>query len=87
MGGDLPVVWCPHCNRPVQIVALNCRIFRCGQFIKDCPLGPRDGQLPPHASRAVCERAVGEGLIYGCGKPFMVHGQGDQLEAKPCDYI
>jgi len=68
-------VECPSCGVMVEILALNCAIFRCGVF--------RDSgqQLPPHASREMCESAVPK--IWGCGKPFRVVNN----KAELCDFI
>jgi len=72
---------CPHCQMLVQVPrdGLNCQIFRHG-VLKSNP----DVQIPPHASQAECEQLVANGLIYGCGKPFIYRG-GDAAEI--CGYI
>jgi hypothetical protein len=72
---------CPHCQMLVQVPrdGLNCQIFRHG-VLKSNP----DVQVPPHASQAECEQLVANGLIYGCGKPFIYRG-GDTAEI--CGYI
>ena len=53
---------CPNCNVTIEIVALNCGVFRCGIY-KDNGL-----QINPHLPQAECE-LLGD-TIYGCGKPF-----------------
>ena len=72
---------CPHCQMLVQVPrdGLNCQIFRHG-VLKSNP----DVQVPPHAPQAECEQLVANGLIYGCGKPFIYRG-GDTAEI--CGYI
>jgi hypothetical protein len=72
---------CPHCGMVVQVPrdGLNCQIFRLGVFRSN-----PDEQIPPHASRAECERLLQEGLIYGCGRPFIYRGG---ATAQICDYI
>jgi len=60
------IVRCPTCGRYIEILQLNCAIFRCGIF-KDSYK-----QLPPHSSQEECEQAIKNGLIFGCGKPFEV---------------
>ena len=71
-------VECPHCQGIVQIEEINCRIFRHGVFISS------GLQVPPHESKENCDKYSELGLIYGCGKPFMLS---DTLEALVCDYI
>jgi hypothetical protein len=71
------ILICPHCNGTVEIVALNCRIFRHGIF-------KRNGQqIPPHASKLDCDRWVERSEIWGCGKPFKI----EDNVAVVCDYI
>lgn len=67
---------CPHCDGEIQIIALNCGIFRHAIF--------KDGtQMNAHASKEECDRVVKEDLVYGCAKPFqIINGQ-----AVKCEYI
>jgi hypothetical protein len=67
---------CPHCGGEIQIIELNCKIFRHAVY--------KDGkQLDPHASKELCDLVVKENLVYGCAKPFqIVDGK-----AVKCDYI
>lgn len=69
---------CPHCQRSIIIIELNCKIFRCGIF-KDT-----GKQLNPHASKDECDRVLKENLIYGCGKPFRITHDKKLII---CDYI
>jgi hypothetical protein len=55
---------CPHCEQAVEVLAVNCRIFRCGVYISN------NKQINPHMSQENCIRLQSSGLIYGCGKPF-----------------
>lgn len=71
------LVKCPHCNEEVDIIELNCGIFRHGIYKKD------HKQLDPHAPKDLCDKVVRENLIYGCGKPFKVV---DGI-AISCEYI
>ena len=68
---------CPHCGVVVQVVDIACGIFRCGEFKNN------QGQIPPHADRATCERLVQEALVWGCAKPFRFDGH----TATACDYL
>ena len=71
------VVVCPHCNEKIEIIEINCGIFRHAQFKNNSK------QLDPHATKEECERVVKEELIYGCGKPFkIINGQ-----AIKCGYV
>lgn len=71
------IVVCPNCGDFIEILEINCGIYRHGVF-KDT-LEP----IPPHSRKEECDRYVKEGLIYGCGNPFqVVNGV-----AEDCDYI
>jgi hypothetical protein len=72
------VISCPHCNDPILIDQLNCKIFRHAVF-KNNGL-----QINPHASKLECEDYLIKNLIYGCGKPFKINSQ---YLAEICDYI
>lgn len=72
------IIQCPHCNIFVEILALNCGIFRCGMLKKD------GSQINPHLDQASCERLVQNGEIDGCSKPFQVSLTG---EVTICGYI
>lgn len=71
-------VVCPWCERPTIILSVNCGIFRHGVCKKKMI------QIPPHASKNVCDKLVKEDKIYGCGKPFQVKNDGTTSK---CDYI
>ena len=76
------VVNCPHCQEPVLIEKLNCRIFRHGTYINT------NEQIPPHTSKEICDNLVQEKRIYGCGKPFqIVEDPTSEWCAIVCDYI
>jgi|LakMenEpi03Aug12_release.lakeMendotaPanAssembly.Ray.scaffolds.fasta_scaffold804379_2 hypothetical protein len=73
------VVKCPHCSILVEVVELNCRIFRCGIFKETYQ------QINPHLSKKECDDLVLNNSIYGCGKPFQIPaGSSDPVI---CDYI
>ena len=78
----LTTIQCPHCGGWVEVIMLNCRIFRHGQF------KTTSQQIDPHASKDQCDEYVQKGLIYGCGKPFLVTQEpsGDFVTTV-CDYI
>ena len=52
------IIQCPHCGIFIEIVELNCKIFRCGIY-KDTYI-----QIPPHLPFLECVRLVQEDLIY-----------------------
>jgi len=58
------IISCPHCNQSIEVVEINCRIFRCGIMKSDFK------QINPHLPKSECDRLFAEQLIYGCGKPF-----------------
>lgn len=79
---------CPHCNQLIEIVELNCCIFRCGIYRET------GEQIPPHHPKAECDRLAEQELIFGCGKPFRVESHPDpnknneiSYQAIICDYI
>lgn len=75
------IINCPHCNIPVLISKLNCRIFRHGVFIEN-----RE-QINPHSSQQLCDEYVKNKLIYGCGKPFRIINENSIYKAVICEYI
>jgi hypothetical protein len=75
-------VCCPHCNITIEIIELNCRIFRCGIFKTN------GQQIDPHLQKAQCEQLIARNEIYGCGKPFKVDPQTDgTVVCYDCGYI
>jgi DNA-directed RNA polymerase subunit RPC12/RpoP len=75
-------VSCPHCNITIEIIELNCRIFRCGI------LKSTGQQIDPHLAKEHCDRLFEKGEIHGCGKPFKVDTQPDgSLVCYDCGYI
>jgi hypothetical protein len=75
------VVTCPHCNDQILIEQLNCKIFRHGI------LKSNNTQINPHASKEECEYYINNNLIYGCGKPFIIVENNNELTAVICEYI
>ena len=66
---------CPYCKIGIEIIEVNCSIFRCGIY-KDT-----FQQIPPHLPKKDCDELKDK--IYGCGRPFkLVNGK-----LEPCDYI
>ena len=72
------IITCPHCDDPIIIDQLNCKIFRHGVFKKT------NQQINPHASKIECDEYLTNDLIYGCGKPFRII---DNNTVEICDYI
>lgn len=69
------VAQCPHCQQWMEIVQLNCKIFR-------------HGNLPPHSKKEVCDRYGSDPALPGCGGPFRVtRSQDGQLSVNSCGYI
>lgn len=71
------IINCPNCDISIEILALNCKIFRCG-ILKSTYL-----QIGPHTDKQTCDYLKEKDLIYGCGKPFMIVDN----KAVTCDYI
>lgn len=74
-------VICPHCGDIIEILEINCKIFRHGVF-KDTLI-----QIEPHLSKLECDRLFKEDRIFGCGKPFIIDFINDHWVALECDYI
>lgn len=74
---------CPHCKESILLYhhELNCKIYRHGVF-KDSLT-----QINPHSSKEDCESYIKNGLIYGCGKPFRIEFENDDIILSECDYI
>jgi len=75
------IVVCPHCNEYVEILELNCKIFRHG-ILKSNSM-----QMNPHASEEECNYLIVNNLIYGCGKPFKIEVNNNLMNVFICDYI
>lgn len=72
---------CPHCGFMVEILAINCGIFRHGV------LKNNNQQINPHGSKVYCDDLIQKDLIYGCGKPFQLIKKNDTYSAITCAYI
>lgn len=72
---------CPHCDIYVEVLELNCKIFRCG-ILKNTLK-----QIDPHLCKIECEKLVNNNEIYGCGKPFRVDIIDNEYISYVCDYI
>lgn len=73
------IIYCPYpdCNIGIEIIEINCAIFRCGIYKNDCK------QIDPHLPKEECERLKKSDKIWGCGRPFQ-YIDGNLV---PCDYI
>jgi hypothetical protein len=71
------IIKCPHCKIWIEIIEINCAIFRCGLFKHNFQ------QIPQHENKKMCDLYIKNDLIYGCSKPFKI------VDSKPviCDYI
>jgi hypothetical protein len=76
-----PVVQCPHCQEFVEILQINCAIFR-HAICKET-----GQQINPHSSKELCDQYIKDNKIYGCGKPFKVFFKEEILVAEVCEYI
>ena len=61
---------CPYsdCNIAIEIIEINCAIFRCGIY--------KNGQqIEPHLPKEECDKLKRDNKIWGCGRPFkLVNG-------------
>lgn len=74
-------VICPHCFIMIEVVELNCKIFRCGIYKES------GEQINSHLPKNECDRLVNTGMIYGCGKPFQITNETPPYLVIKCDYI
>ena len=80
---DTITVSCPHCNLLIEVLQVNCGIFRHGVYRQS------NKQIPPHLSKPQCDLLKQRDLIWGCGKPFQVFKKENisEWQAVICDYI
>ena len=76
-----PIVQCPHCQEYIEILEINCAIFRHAIF-KVSGL-----QIDPHSSKELCEQYIKDDLILGCGKPFRIIIKDNLFLVEICEYI
>lgn len=74
-------VTCPHCKDFVEILQINCSIFRHGVYKHN------NVQINPHSPKELCDHLLKTDQIYGCGKPFRLIYDGKEYSAIICDYI
>lgn len=74
-------IQCPHCEGMVEILQINCGIFRHGIYKN------MQTQLNPHAPENICREASKKEKIYGCGKPFKLEFREKEYIAIKCEYI
>lgn len=77
---------CPHCQIFIEIIELNCCIFRCGI------LKSNNIQINPHLSKIECDKLTKDNKIYGCSKPFKIikilnENKDINYKVEICDYI
>lgn len=72
---------CPYCSIMVEVVELNCKIFRCGVYKLS------GEQINQHLPKNECDRLVQTNAIYGCGKPFRIINDISPFIVEICDYI
>jgi hypothetical protein len=70
-------VECPHCGVSIEILEVNCGIFRCGI------LKSNGTQIDPHLPKEGCDALKNADKIWGCCRPFKYEGG----KAIVCDYI
>ena len=75
------IITCPHCSHPVEIIEINCAIFRHAIY-KDT-----FKQIDPHLSKERCDYLIKTDQVYGCGKPFKLIKEDNTFKAVICDYI
>jgi hypothetical protein len=75
------IVICPRCQIPVEILEINCAIFRHAIY-KDT-----FKQIDPHLSKERCDYLINNKLVYGCGKPFKLIKENETFKAIICEYI
>ena len=71
------VIKCPHCDDYIEIIEINCTLFRHAYYLDY-------RQVNPHASKVELEELIALKDIFGCGKPFTFDGLNPP---QVCDYI
>lgn len=71
------IIVCPHCGGSVEVLEINCKIFRHGIIKKN------GKQMNPHLPKNECDDLFEKDLIWGCGKPFKYDGNKVEI----CEYI
>ena len=75
------IINCPHCEKEIAIIEINCSIFRHGIF-------KNYEQIPPHSSLHDCENYIKNNqILEGCTKPFRLIYENNKYKAIKCDYI
>lgn len=74
---DVKTYDCPHCGGKIEILELNCGIFR-HAVLKVCGT-----PINPHASQTECQSLINSAAILGCAGPIRWNGTGFEK----CDYI
>lgn len=73
-------VTCPHCSCFIEIIKINCKIFRHGVYVNT------GQQINPHLPKTQCDYLVATNQIHGCGKPFELVFENNVMIAISCDY-
>jgi|UniRef100_A0A6C0CX64 hypothetical protein len=75
------IVTCPHCFNSVEILEINCAIFRHAIYKNTF------NQIDPHLSKERCDYLIKTEQVYGCGKPFKLIKENETFKAIKCEYI
>lgn len=73
------LIQCPHCGIDIEVIAVQCGIFRCGI------LKSNGKQIQPHSNKSYCDKIKSEDKIFGCGRPFHINTP-NNIPVK-CGYI
>ena len=71
----------PDCNISIEIVEINCSIFRCGVYKQN------GRQIDPHLPKEQCYQLKKEDKIWGCGRPFQLIITNGNYKFIQCEYI
>ena len=71
----------PDCAIAIEIVEINCSIFRCGVY-KDT-----DQQIDSHLSKGECDKLKKQDKIWGCSRPFQLVTINETCQLIRCEYI
>ena len=75
------LISCPHCNEFIFIEQINCGIFRNAVLIDTLE------QINQHTSKEICDELFKNKKIIGCGKPFKIIKNNDNINITICEYI
>jgi hypothetical protein len=73
----MSVIKCPHCDEYIEILEINCKIFRHAYYLDYRPVNS-------HATKEELDELIKNNNLFGCGRPFYYDGK---EPPRVCGYI